>query len=203
MTFYSENMASKEASAKLILIPSSYFDLLYDTRFDSEVSQYIFGIGLPLPEEDVHVTSWLGEKNWKPGSTKAAHPNSRFCTPIGNCPIMDKDWENPKGVPISAILFGGRRPQGVPLVYEAFNWQHGVFIASAMSSEATAAAEHKTKTVMRDPFAMRPFFGYNFGKYMEHWLSMSKNSKHKLPKIFHVNWFRLNENGKFLWPGLY
>ncbi|XP_067052050.1 phosphoenolpyruvate carboxykinase, cytosolic [GTP]-like [Acropora muricata] len=157
--------------------------------------------GLPLPEEDVHVTSWLGEKNWKPGSTKAAHPNSRFCTPIGNCPIMDKDWENPKGVPISAILFGGRRPQGVPLVYEAFNWQHGVFIASAMSSEATAAAEHKTKTVMRDPFAMRPFFGYNFGKYMEHWLSMSKNSKHKLPKIFHVNWFRLNENGKFLWPG--
>ena len=113
---------------------------------------------------------------------------------------MDADWENPKGVPISAILFGGRRPQGVPLVYEAFNWQHGVFIASSMSSEATAAAEHKSKTVMRDPFAMRPFFGYNFGKYMEHWLGMEKDNR-KMPKIFHVNWFRTNEEGHFIWPG--
>ncbi|XP_020610165.1 phosphoenolpyruvate carboxykinase, cytosolic [GTP]-like [Orbicella faveolata] len=156
--------------------------------------------GLPLPE-NANITSWLEEKNWKPGNTKAAHPNSRFCAPISNCPIMDADWENPKGVPISAILFGGRRPQGVPLVYEAFNWQHGVFIASSMSSEATAAAEHKSKTVMRDPFAMRPFFGYNFGKYMEHWLSMAKNPNHKLPRVFHVNWFRTDENGKFLWPG--
>ncbi|KAJ7381504.1 Protein kinase C-like 1 [Desmophyllum pertusum] len=157
--------------------------------------------GLPLPE-NASMTTWLGETNWKPGDTKfAAHPNSRFCAPISNCPIMDEDWENPKGVPISAILFGGRRPQGVPLVYEAFNWQHGVFIASSMSSEATAAAEHKSKTVMRDPFAMRPFFGYNFGKYMEHWLSMAKKPNHKLPRIFHVNWFRLDENGKFLWPG--
>ncbi|XP_027048159.1 phosphoenolpyruvate carboxykinase, cytosolic [GTP]-like [Pocillopora damicornis] len=155
--------------------------------------------GLPLPDADV--TTWLGEKNWKPGKTKAAHPNSRFCAPISNCPIMDKDWENPKGVPISAILFGGRRPRGVPLVYEAFNWQHGVFIASSMSSEATAAAEHQGKNIMRDPFAMRPFFGYNFGKYMEHWLSMGNNPNHKLPRIFHVNWFRLDENNKFLWPG--
>lgn len=164
------------------------------------MSTDLFCTGLPLPE-NANITSWLEEKNWKPGNTKAAHPNSRFCAPISNCPIMDADWENPKGVPISAILFGGRRPQGVPLVYEAFNWQHGVFIASSMSSEATAAAEHKSKTVMRDPFAMRPFFGYNFGKYMEHWLSMAKNPKYKLPSIFHVNWFRTDENGKFLWPG--
>lgn len=155
--------------------------------------------GLPLPE-GASITSWLGEENWKPGNTKAAHPNSRFCAPISNCPIMDKDWENPKGVPISAILFGGRRPQGVPLVYQSFNWQHGVFVASSLSSEATAAAEHKSKVVMRDPFAMRPFFGYNFGKYMEHWLSMNKPGR-KMPKIFHVNWFRTGEDGHFLWPG--
>ena len=156
-------------------------------------------LGLDLPE-NVSITSWLGEKNWKPGKTKAAHPNSRFCAPSDHCPIMDKDWENPKGVPISAILFGGRRPQGVPLVYQSFNWKHGVFVASSMSSEATAAAEHKSKTVMRDPFAMRPFFGYNFGKYMEHWLGMEKPNR-KMPKIFHVNWFRIDDNGHFLWPG--
>ncbi|XP_068700852.1 phosphoenolpyruvate carboxykinase [GTP], mitochondrial-like [Montipora foliosa] len=155
--------------------------------------------GLALPE-DVSITSWLGEKDWKPGCTKAAHPNSRFCAPSDHCPIMDKDWENPKGVPISAILFGGRRPQGVPLVYQSFNWQHGVFVASSLSSEPTAAAEHKGKTVMRDPFAMRPFFGYNFGRYMEHWLNMQKKGR-KMPKIFHVNWFRTGEDGEFLWPG--
>ena len=162
-------------------------------------NNFISCIGLPLPE-DVSITSWLGEKDWKPGCTKAAHPNSRFCAPSDHCPIMDKDWENPKGVPISAILFGGRRPQGVPLVYQSFNWQHGVFVASSLSSEPTAAAEHKGKTVMRDPFAMRPFFGYNFGRYMEHWLNMQKKGR-KMPKIFHVNWFRTGEDGDFLWPG--
>lgn len=113
---------------------------------------------------------------------------------------MDKAWEDPKGVPISAILFGGRHPQGVPLVYQSFNWQHGVFVASSMSSEATAATEHKGKTVMRDPFAMRPFFGYNFGKNTEHWLEMEKPN-HKMLKIFHVNWFRVDENGHCLKPG--
>ena len=164
-----------------------------------------FAIGLDPPPEGVSITSWTGKKNWKekPNMTKeemAAHPNSRFCAPSDHCPIMDKDWENPKGVPISAILFGGRRPYGVPLVYESFNWQHGVFVASSLSSEATSAAEYKTKTVMRDPFAMRPFFGYNFGKYMEHWLGM-ETPKRKMPKIFHVNWFRVDDDGKFLWPG--
>ena len=156
---------------------------------------------MKMPAEGVKIKTWLNEENWKPGSSKAAHPNSRFCTPAQLCPIMDKDWENPDGVPISGILFGGRRPEGVPLVYEAFNWQHGVFLASSMSSEATAAAEFKGKVVMRDPFAMRPFFGYNFGRYLEHWLGMAKKPNNKMPPIFHVNWFRVDANGKFLWPG--
>ncbi|KAI1285393.1 Phosphoenolpyruvate carboxykinase, mitochondrial [Halotydeus destructor] len=147
------------------------------------------------------VTSWLGE-DWTPGSGKvSAHANSRFCTPAAQCPIMDPAWEDPNGVPISAIIFGGRRPKGVPLVYEAFNWQHGVFMGAAMRSESTAAAEYKGKAIMHDPFAMRPFFGYNFGHYLEHWLSFGKQDKLQLPKVFHVNWFRKGEDGKFLWPG--
>lgn len=147
------------------------------------------------------VTDWLG-KEWTPGSgTNAAHPNSRFCAPAGNCKVLDPAWEDPKGVPIDAILFGGRRPQGVPLIYEARDWQHGVFIASSMCSEATAAAEHSGKKIMRDPFAMRPFFGYNAGHYFKHWLNLQKNENYKLPKIFHVNWFRRDANNKFLWPG--
>lgn len=147
------------------------------------------------------VKSWLNE-DWTPGCGKpSAHPNSRFCSPASQCPIMDPAWESPEGVPISAIIFGGRRPVGVPLVYEAFNWNHGVFIGASMRSEATAAAEHKAKTVMFDPFAMRPFFGYNFGHYLDHWLSFGAKENLKLPKIFHVNWFRKSSEGKFLWPG--
>lgn len=152
-------------------------------------------------DDNVSVTSWLGVENWKKEMDKpAAHPNSRFCTPAAQCPIMDDKWESQEGVPIEAILFGGRRPEGVPLVYEAFDWQHGVFIGAAMKSEATAAAEHKGKVVMHDPFAMRPFFGYNFGHYLQHWLSFQEKPDLKLPKIFHVNWFRKGDNG-FLWPG--
>lgn len=115
---------------------------------------------------DVKITDWLG-KPWDPKESKtpAAHPNSRFCTPASQCPIIDPAWEDPEGVPISAILFGGRRPSGVPLIYEAQSWTHGVFIGAGMRSEATAAAEHKGKVIMNDPFAMRPFFGYNFGNY--------------------------------------
>ncbi|XP_065369358.1 phosphoenolpyruvate carboxykinase [GTP]-like [Calliphora vicina] len=147
----------------------------------------------------VTVTDWLG-KLWSQESGKvAAHPNSRFCTPAQQCPIIDPAWEDPAGVPISAILFGGRRPAGVPLVYEARNWKHGVFMGASMRSEATAAAEHKGKEIMHDPFAMRPFFGYNFGDYLQHWLSME--SRGNVPKIFHVNWFRKGNDGKFLWPG--
>ncbi|XP_045583740.1 LOW QUALITY PROTEIN: phosphoenolpyruvate carboxykinase, cytosolic [GTP] [Procambarus clarkii] len=151
---------------------------------------------------NVTITSWLGDSNWSKESGKpAAHPNSRFCTPAGQCPIIDPAWEDPKGVPISAILFGGRRPQGVPLVYEAYNWKHGVMVGAAMRSEATAAAEFKGKVIMHDPFAMRPFFGYNFGHYLQHWLSMETRTDKPLPKIFHVNWFRKSEKGRFLWPG--
>jgi len=146
------------------------------------------------------VTSWLNEPWDKDCGKLAAHANSRFCAPASQCPTIDPNWENEDGVPISAIIFGGRRPKGVPLVYEAFNWQHGVFIGASMRSESTAAAEHKSKVIMHDPFAMRPFFGYNFGKYLSHWLSMEKEGR-CMPKVFHVNWFRKDANGKFMWPG--
>lgn len=160
------------------------------------------GLEKEVDLNSVQVTSWLKERNWKQGgSTKAAHPNSRFCAPAKNCPIMDPEWEGQKGVPISAVIFGGRRPEGVPLVYESFDWNHGVFVASSMCSEATAAAEHKSRVVMRDPFAMRPFFGYNAGQYVDHWLKIGKRPGAKLPKIFHVNWFRKDADGKFMWPG--
>ncbi|NXY54713.1 PCKGC protein, partial [Callaeas wilsoni] len=166
----------------------------------SEGGVYWEGIDEPLPA-GVTVTSWKN-KDWTPDNGEpCAHPNSRFCSPARQCPIMDPAWESPEGVPIEGIIFGGRRPAGVPLVYEAFNWKHGVFVGAAMRSEATAAAEHKGKIIMHDPFAMRPFFGYNFGKYLAHWLSMAHRPAAKLPRIFHVNWFRKDSQGKFLWPG--
>ncbi|XP_051836468.1 phosphoenolpyruvate carboxykinase [GTP], mitochondrial [Antechinus flavipes] len=166
----------------------------------SDGGVYWEGIDQTLPP-GVTVTSWLG-KTWKPGDKEpCAHPNSRFCAPARQCPIIDPAWEASEGVPIDAIIFGGRRPKGVPLVYEAFNWRHGVFVGSAMRSESTAAAEHKGKIIMHDPFAMRPFFGYNFGRYLEHWLSMEGRPGVQLPRIFHVNWFRRDAAGRFLWPG--
>ncbi|NWV05424.1 PCKGC protein, partial [Ptilonorhynchus violaceus] len=166
----------------------------------SDGGVYWEGIDEPLPA-GVTVTSWKN-KDWTPGNGEpCAHPNSRFCSPARQCPIMDPAWESPEGVPIEGIIFGGRRPAGVPLVYEAFNWKHAVFVGAAMRSEATAAAEHKGKVIMHDPFAMRPFFGYNFGKYLAHWLSMAHRPAAKLPKVFHVNWFRKDSQGKFLWPG--
>jgi phosphoenolpyruvate carboxykinase (GTP) len=151
-------------------------------------------------DPNMNITTWLGEQ-WKIGMPgKAAHPNSRFCTPAAQCPIIHPSWEDPAGVPIDAIIFGGRRPEGVPLVLEAFNWEHGVMLGAALKSEATAAAEHKGKEIMHDPMAMRPFMGYNFGAYLAHWLSLDRPGR-QLPKIFHVNWFRLGTDGKFLWPG--
>lgn len=151
-------------------------------------------------DPNMEVTTWLGEK-WKKGDPgRAAHPNSRFTCPAGQCPIIHPKWEDPAGVPIHALVFGGRRPQGVPLVLESLSWEHGVMVGAAVKSESTAAAEFKGKTIMHDPMAMRPFFGYNFGDYLKHWLSMKKPGR-KMPKIFHVNWFRTNEQGKFLWPG--
>ncbi|XP_066588349.1 phosphoenolpyruvate carboxykinase [GTP]-like [Prorops nasuta] len=161
---------------------------------------YWEGMEKEIPE-DVQITDWRGNEWTRGQKSPAAHPNSRFCTPANQCPIIDPLWQDPKGVPIDAILFGGRRPEGVPLIYQARSWQHGVFIGASMRSEATAAAEHKAKVIMHDPFAMRPFFGYNFGHYLSHWLGMAEKENAKLPAIFHVNWFRKGSDGKFLWPG--
>ncbi|HEX5142352.1 MAG TPA: phosphoenolpyruvate carboxykinase (GTP) [Mycobacterium sp.] len=155
-----------------------------------------------LEGEPQHLIDWKG-RDWEPGSQeKAAHPNSRYCTPISQCPTLAPEWDDPQGVPISAILFGGRRKTTVPLVSEANDWQHGVFIGSTIGSEQTAAAEGKVGAVRRDPMAMLPFIGYNVGDYFQHWINIGKNAdESKLPKVFFVNWFRRGDDGRFLWPG--
>ncbi len=155
-----------------------------------------------MGEPPAHLTSWKKE-SWTPDAGEpSSHPNSRYCTPMAQCPILAPEWDDPKGVPISAIFFGGRRADTIPLVTESRDWQHGTFMGATLSSETTAAAKGKVGVVRRDPMAMLPFIGYHAGDYFQHWIDTGKRADaDKLPKIFYVNWFRRDADKKFLWPG--
>jgi phosphoenolpyruvate carboxykinase (GTP) len=155
-----------------------------------------------MENEPAHATSWT-RQDWTPDSDEAAaHANSRYCTPMDQCPVLAPEWDDPNGVPISAIFFGGRRRETIPLVTESRDWQHGTFMGATLSSEKTAAATGGLGQVLRDPMAMLPFIGYNVGDYFQHWIDIGKGADaDKLPKIFYVNWFRRGDDGRFLWPG--
>ncbi|HLR96829.1 MAG TPA: phosphoenolpyruvate carboxykinase domain-containing protein [Jiangellaceae bacterium] len=154
-------------------------------------------------EPPAHLTDWRGN-DWTPADADdrpAAHPNSRFCTPIGQVPILAPEYDSPRGVPISAIFFGGRRRSTIPLVTQSRDWTHGVFMGATLSSETTAAAAGQVGVVRRDPMAMLPFLGYDAGDYLSHWLSLVDDPSHQLPAVFYVNWFRRDDDGSIIWPG--
>ena len=175
-----------------------YPTLFTNTALDTDKKEpWWEGLDGAVPQ---NMLDWQGKPWDKASGTKAAHPNSRFTVAASNCPTLSKEFDNPKGVPISAIILGGRRTQLMPLVIETFNWQHGVFTGVRTGSETTAAATSAVGTLRRDPMAMIPFCGYNMGDYFGHWLNVGKKLKNP-PKIFSVNWFRTDENGKFIWPG--
>lgn len=175
-----------------------YPTLFTNTALNREANEpWWEGLDGPIPH---NIMDWQGKPWDKSLGTKAAHPNSRFTVSLYNCPTLSKEVDNPRGVPISAIILGGRRTQCVPLVVESFNWQHGVFVGARTGSETTAAAAGQVGTLRRDPMAMIPFCGYNMGDYFAHWLKIGKKLKHP-PKIFGVNWFRTNDKGEYLWPG--
>jgi phosphoenolpyruvate carboxykinase (GTP) len=192
---------SMKTNANMIrtLKKDAFYPTLYtNTGLDVDKNEpWWEGLDGPAPQ---NVIDWQGKPWNKTAGTKAAHPNSRFTVSTYNCPTLSKEFDNPKGVPISAIIFGGRRTQLMPLVAEGFNWQNGVFLGARMGSETTAAAVGQVGVLRRDPMAMIPFCGYNMGDYFGHWLNMGKKIKHP-PKIFGVNWFRVDDKGEFIWPG--
>jgi phosphoenolpyruvate carboxykinase (GTP) len=178
---------------------SNFYPTLFtNTALDkSNMEPWWEGLDGPVPQQ---LEDWQG-KPWSPESNqKAAHPNSRFTVSIYNCPTLSREYDNPRGVPISAIIFGGRRSHLIPLVVEAFNWPHGVFMGARMGSETTAAATVQVGMLRRDPMAMLPFCGYNMGDYFRHWINMGRLIQHP-PRIYSVNWFLRDEKGDFLWPG--
>jgi phosphoenolpyruvate carboxykinase (GTP) len=181
------------------LLKGTFYPTLFtNTALNADTNEpWWEGIDAPRP---ANLIDWQGNRYDPASGQKAAHPNSRFTVAASQCPMLSKEFDNPRGVPISAILFGGKRSQMIPLVTESRSWQHGVFVGARMGSETTAAAIHAEGVLRRDPMAMLPFCGYNMGDYFAHWLSIGKKMTHP-PRIFSINWFRTDDNGKFIWPG--